>query len=149
MSFLLDLAAATNPSAMSLRQWSLLLFVGGIVYLRAISTLSKPSKAGTTPQHGLVLRVLYGLFSTRVAEWVLARMLHTRADEPQAEQNGGTTAIVIGSPEMRIKVIPVLGGAFGGNYAYLVWDSTDDAKRAIAIDPADPYPVIRAAQEEG
>ena len=51
-----------------------------------------------------LLRVLYGLFSTRFAEWALARMLHTRADEPQAEQLGGTTAIVMGSPEMRIKV---------------------------------------------
>ena len=94
-------------------------------------------------------RVLYGLFSTRFAEWVLARMLHTRADEPQAEQLGGTTAVVMGSAELRVKVIPVLGGAFGGNYAYLVWDSTDPSKRAIAIDPADPYPVLRAAKAEG
>ena len=39
--------------------------------------------------------------------------------------------------------------AFGGNYSYLVWDEADEHRRALSIDPADPYPVLRSAKEEG
>ena len=59
---------------------------------------------------------------------------------------GGTTPVIMGGPSLRIKVLPILGQAFGGNYAFLVWDEADEKKRCIAVDPADPYPVLRAAQ---
>jgi len=91
---------------------------------------------------------MYGLFSTWLAERVLGHLLHTRPDEPQAEQIGGTLPSVMGPRELRIKVVPILGAAFGGNYAYLIWDEDDPYRRAIVVDPADPYPVLRAAEEE-
>jgi len=121
----------------------------GVLYLRQISTLSRKPQNSPCPEHGTVFRVLYGLFSTQLATFLLSRMLHTKRNEPQDEQLGGTMPVVLGSHELRIKVIPILGGAFGGNYAYLAWDEADAERRAIAIDPADPYPVLRAAKEEG
>ena len=60
------------------------------------------------------------LFGTALAEWVLNRAVHTRPGEEQAEQVGGR-ATTIGKPEMRIKMVPILGQMFGGNYAFLIW----------------------------
>lgn len=137
-----------NPAAFSYKSWAMLGGLVGITYLWQISTLSRRSRNAPCPDHGSVLRVLYGLFSTWVAEKVLGNMLHTKRDEPQAEQAGGTLPVVMGPPEMRIKVVPILGQAFGGNYAYLIWDEEDPDRRAIVVDPADPYPVLRAAAEE-
>ena len=156
-----------------------------IVYLRRVSTLSRRPNDTPCPDHGVILRVLYGFFHTRLAEMVrvipsnlrphihatlpitppeprdaqwptlaaaaqlLGYMLHTKANEPQAEQIGGTIATTIGPSRLRIKIVPILGAAFGGNYAYVIWDEQDEQRRAICVDPADPHPVLRAAKEEG
>lgn len=85
----------------------------------------------------------------RIGEMVLGYMGQTKENEPQAEQAGGTKQTITGEPEMRVKIVPILGQMFGGNYAFLLWDEADPQKRAIAVDPADPYPVLRAAQDEG
>lgn len=137
-----------NPSEFSVRRWMLIGTVASILYLWHISTLSRRPRNSPCPDHGIVLRILYGLFSTWAAEKILAHALHTKRDEPQAEQVGGTVSVVTGPPELRVKVVPILGAAFGGNYAYLIWDETDLDRRAIVVDPADPYPVLRAAAEE-
>ena len=44
--------------------------------------------------------------------------------------------------------MPILGAAFGGNYSFLIWDEQDEDRRAVVVDPADPYPVLEAAQAE-
>jgi len=137
-----------NYSEIHTGRWILFLLLAAIAYLWYISTLSRRPKNSPCPDHGTLLRVLYGLFSTWVAELVLSRLLHTKKNEPQAEQVGGTLPVVMGPPELRVKVVPILGAAFGGNYAYLIWDETDPDRRAIVVDPADPYPVLRAAAEE-
>ena len=85
----------------------------------------------------------------RIGEMVLGYMGQTKENEPQAEQAGGTKQTITGEPEMRVKIVPILGQMFGGNYAFLLWDEADPQKRAIAVDPADPYPVLRAAKDEG
>jgi hydroxyacylglutathione hydrolase len=141
--------SATNPATLSLRGWFTLSVCASVIYFRHVSTLSSRPKNAPCPDHGALFRVLYGLFNTRVAEVVLGYMLHTKADEPQAEQIGGTVATIIGPRQLRIKIVPILGKAFGGNYAYLVWDERDEKRRAICVDPADPHPVMRAAAEEG
>jgi len=138
----------TFLASLSTRGWIGLVFVSGILYLRQISTLSNSGKDAPCPPFGVVFRVLYGLFGTRLAEMVLGRMLHTPESEPQAEQAGGTTATTVGDPDLRIMMVPILGGAFGGNYGFLVWDEADEERRAIAIDPADPWPMLRAAKAE-
>jgi len=75
--------------------------------------------------------------------------LHTPEDEPQSEQKGGTKQTTIGPPELRVKMVPILGEAFGGNYAFLVWDEEDTQRRAIVVDPADPLPVLQSAEADG
>ena len=142
------LSLIPNPVDFSVRRWLVIGSVTWVFYLWHISTLSRRPRNSPCPDHGIVLRVLYGLFSTWVAEQILAHFLHTKRNEPQAEQVGGTQPVVLGPPQLRIKVVPILGAAFGGNYAYLIWDETDADRRAIVVDPADPYPVLRAAAEE-
>ena len=132
-------AAASAIWALSLRRWGLLSLGSSLLYLWNISTLSsrrRNSDNSPCPEHGPLLRIMYGLFSTWLAERVLGHLLHTRPDEPQAEQIGGTLPSVMGPRELRIKVVPILGAAFGGNYAYLIWDEDDPDRRAIVVDPA-------------
>ena len=147
------LASATNPvtflSSLSTRGWILLVLGLGVVYLRRISTLSHARRDTPCPPFGLVFRVLYGLFGTWVAEYVLGKMLHTPEGEPQAEQIGQTMTTTVGEKELRVMMVPILGSAFGGNYGFLVWDDADESavrRRAIAIDPADPHPILQAAE---
>ena len=90
-----------------------------------------------------------GGFGTALAELVLSHSLHTRKDELQAAQMGGTRATTVGEKRMRVMMVPILGEAFGGNYSFLVWDDEDPKKRAIVVDPADPQPVLRAAEAAG
>ena len=132
-------ATASAIWALSLRRWGLLSLGSSLLYLWNISTLSsrrRNSDNSPCPEHGPLLRIMYGLFSTWLAERVLGHLLHTRPDEPQAEQIGGTLPSVMGPRELRIKVVPILGAAFGGNYAYLIWDEDDPDRRAIVVDPA-------------
>ena len=133
-------------ASLTLRGWAGVVIGLTVLYLRQISTLSKSGKDSPCPPFGVVFRILYGLFGTQVAELVLGRMLHTPEGQPQAEQAGGTTATTMGDPELRVMIVPILGGAFGGNYSFLVWDENDKDRRAICVDPADPYPVLRAAE---
>ena len=147
------LISATNPvtflGSLSYRGWFGLGLVALVSYCNWISTLSRRPKDAPCPEFGRVLRVLYGLFGTRVAEIVLGYFLFTKAGEPQAEQHGGTVATTVGRPELRVEIIPVLGSVLGGNYAYLVWDEADPERRALVVDPADPHPVHKAAVDRG
>ena len=148
-----ELATGTNPvtflGALSARGWFGLGLLTLVTYCHWISKLSRRPKDLPCPEFGCVLRVLYGLFSTRLAEFVLSYFLHTKLGEPQAEQHGGTIAIAVGWPELRVEIIPVLGSVLGGNYAYLVWDEADPERRAVVVDPSDPYPVYKAARKKG
>ena len=107
------LISATNPvtflGSLSYRGWFGLGLVALVSYCNWISTLSRRPKDAPCPEFGRVLRVLYGLFGTRVAEFVLGYFLFTKAGEPQPEQNGGTVAMTVGRPELRVEIIPVLG----------------------------------------
>ena len=162
------LISATNPitflGSLSYRGWFGVGLCALVSYCNWISTLSRRSKDAPCPEFGQVLRVLYGLFGTRVAEFVLGYFLFTKAGEPQPEQNGGTVAMTVGRPELRVEIIPVLGqpstltptptptvdqnpnsnpnqvlgSVLGGNYAYLVWDEADPERRALVVDPSDP-----------
>ena len=127
-------------ATLSYRMWFGLSLTSVVLYLRHIS--------GASQNFGTVFRVLYGLFGTRFAELVLGYMLLTKKGEPQAEQLGGTTAVIKGPPELRVKIVPILGAAFGGNYSFLIWDEADEQRRALVVDPADPYPVLDAAKAE-
>jgi len=151
-TFASRIATASNPitllGSLSTRGWFGLVVGLSILYLRQISTLSHSKRDSPCPPFGIVFRVLYGLFGTRLAEVVLGRMLHTPENEQQAEQAGGTTITTVGDAELRVMIVPILGGAFGGNYAFLVWDEADKERRAIAIDAADPFPILRAAEAE-
>ncbi len=120
-----------------------------VAYLWKTSTIARPTRDRPCPPHGILLRILYAFFASNLAERILAYMLHTKSDEPQAPQVGGTLPLVVGdTPALRVKVIPILGAAFGGNYSYLVWDENDPDRRAMCVDPADPQPVLRAAADE-
>lgn len=141
------IVAAAGELAWS--HWIGLALVSSITYCAQISTLANPKRDKPCPPYGLVFRVLYGLFGTSVATFVLSRAMHTKQDSPQDEQVGGTQPMTVGQPTMRIKMIPILGAAFGGNYAFLIWDDEDPKKRAIVVDPADPHVVLRAAKAEG
>ena len=142
----------SNPitllAGLSTKGWIGLLLTATVMYLRKASTLARADKDMPCPQFGVVFRVLYGLFGTWVAETLLGRMLLTPEAEPQAEQIGGTQETTVGRPELRIKMVPILGSAFGGNYAFLIWDENDPERRTIAVDPADPHPVLRAADAD-
>ena len=143
MAALSALISATNPAtflgSLSYRGWLGLGLCALLSYCNWISTLSRRPKDAPCPEFGRVLRVLYGLFGTRLAEIVLGYFLFTKAGEPQAEQNGGTVAVTVGRPGLRVEIMPVLGSVLGGNYAYLVWDEADPERRAFVVDPSDPY----------
>jgi hypothetical protein len=136
-------------AGLSVKGWAGVVLLSSIAYLRMISQLANPRRSKPCPPFGLVFRILYGLFGTQLAEYVLSYALHTNKDEEQASQMGGTVAITHGEKTMRVKLVPILGEAFGGNYSFLIWDDDDPKKRAIVIDPADPHPVLRAARAEG
>ena len=135
-------------ASMSYRGWVGVALVSLVSYLYQSSLLSSPSRNKPCPSFGVIFRLMYRLFGTALAEWVLNRAVHTRPGEEQAEQVGGTRATTIGKPEMRIKMVPILGQMFGGNYAFLIWDESDTQRRAIAVDPADPEVVLRAADAD-
>ena len=108
---------ATTAMALGAAFWRRKLIasvVGGALYCRAISTLSKQPRDSPCPPFGETFRIMYGLFQTWLAELVLGYFLQTKWGEPQAEQLGGTTPVVGGTPELRIKIVPILGGAVGG-----------------------------------
>ena len=113
MAALSALISATNPAtflgSLSYRGWLGLGLCALLSYCNWISTLSRRPKDAPCPEFGQVLRVLYGLFGTRLAEIVLGYFLFTKAGEPQPEQNGGTVATTVGRPELRVEIIPVLG----------------------------------------
>jgi hydroxyacylglutathione hydrolase len=147
------LVAATNPltlaAGLSLRGWVGLTLSAALLYLHQRSTLARASRDAPCIAFGAVFRTLYGLFGTWLAEAVLGRMLHTPKGQPQAPQAGGTVPTLVGEPGMRVLMVPILGEAFGGNYAFIVWDEADEERRALAVDAADPYPVLEAARARG
>ena len=67
--------AATNPANLSMRGWVVLTLLLSTLYLRHISTLSRRPHNAPCPDHGLVFRLMYGLFSTHVCEMLLGYML--------------------------------------------------------------------------
>lgn len=143
--------AASPPveyaASLSMKGQFAYLLLGWLTYVYNCSLLSS-NRERPSPQFGFFFRLMYGLFGSWIGEFVLSKLGHTKANEPQAEQVGGTRAITVGEREMRIKMVPILGGMFGGNYAFLIWDDDDPKRRAIAVDPADPQVVLRAAADE-
>ena len=87
--------ASTNPvtffATLSTRGWCGVGLCAVLTYWNWISTLSRRPKDRPCPEFGRVLRVLYGLFSTRLAEAVLGFFVHTKPGELQAEQHGAHT----------------------------------------------------------
>lgn len=143
------LASTELLAVLSVRSWLGVAFGSWIVYLASSSQLARPSRDAPCAPFGLVFRILYGLFGTRLAVLVLGRALHTRKTDPTPDQHGGTRPTIVGEPNLRVKIVPILGSAFGGNYAFLVWDEADEQRRAIVVDPSDPHVVLRAAEAEG
>jgi hypothetical protein len=133
---------------MSYRSWFGLGLGLSVLYLRHVSALARQPRDAPCPPFGAVFRIMYGLFGTGLAEIVLGYMLQTKRGEPQDEQVGGTTAVTWGEPRLRVKIVPILGAAFGGNYSFLIWDEEDPQRRAVVVDPADPHPVLEAAKRE-
>lgn len=120
-----------------------------VAYLYSNSTLASTSRDRPCIPFGAVFRILYGLFATNFAQAVLGAIALTKEGEEQAEGgNFGTQQVTQGPPEMRILLVPILGGLFGGNYSFLVWDDDDPQRRAIVVDPADPHVVLQAARRE-
>ena len=154
------LISATNPvtflGSLSYRGWFGLGLCALVSYWNWISSLSRRSKDAPCPEFGRVLRVLYGLFGTRLAEMVLGYFLFTKAGEwrhgchdgraarAACRDNPGAGTTLALTPSLTIDRNPnpnpnqVLASVLGGNYAYLVWDETDPERRAIVVDPSDP-----------
>ncbi|EOD09393.1 hypothetical protein EMIHUDRAFT_197776 [Emiliania huxleyi CCMP1516] len=125
--------------ALSLRRWGLLSLGSSLLYLWNISTLSSRRRNSPCPEHGPLLRIMYGLFSTWLAERVLGHLLvlHTRPDEPQAEQIGGTLPSVMGPRELRIKVVPILGAQVFSGHGYADMLLTNGrAQRPVQMRPS-------------
>ncbi|KAL1514436.1 hypothetical protein AB1Y20_003535 [Prymnesium parvum] len=140
---------AAPLAALSYRTWACVCVSASLLYLRHISALARLPRDAPCPRFGFLFRLLYGLFGTTLAQAALAYLLHTREGTPQPEQLGGTTPRRTGPAELRVKLLPILGSAFGGNYSFLIWDEADEARRALVVDPADPHPVLAAAAAEG
>ena len=85
MAALSALISATNPAtflgSLSYRGWLGLGLCALLSYCNWISTLSRRPKDAPCPEFGRVLRVLYGLFGTRLAEIVLGYFLPHRHSE--------------------------------------------------------------------
>ena len=79
MAALSALISATNPAtflgSLSYRGWLGLGVCALLSYCNWISTLARRPKDAPCPEFGRVLRVLYGLFGTRLAEIVLGYFL--------------------------------------------------------------------------
>ncbi|KAG8464236.1 hypothetical protein KFE25_003299 [Diacronema lutheri] len=117
------------------------------------STLARIGVDDPCPAFPTVLRVMYGLFGTRLTHLVLGHFAHTRAGQQQAAQTGGTQPTLAGEAvtgsSLRVAVLPVLGEIFGGNYAFVVFDAHDAQRRAVAVDGADPEVVLRYVASAG
>ena len=104
MAALSALISATNPAtflgSLSYRGWLGLGLCALLSYCNWISTLSRRPKDAPCPEFGRVLRVLYGLFGTRLAEIVLGYFLSDINFIPAAKY-----------AEPLIQLAPVLQGA--------------------------------------
>jgi len=137
-------------TGLSYRSWLGLLVASAVAYCYRISTLARPSGDGPCLPFGKLFRIMYGLFSTELAHYVLGKIAYTReGDEQPVEATFKTDITTRGPPELRVQMVPILGTLFGGNYAFLIWDEQDPQRRAVAVDPADPHPVLVAARKAG
>ena len=99
MAALSALISATNPAtflgSLSYRGWLGLGLCALLSYCNWISTLSRRPKDAPCPEFGQVLRVLYGLFGTRLAETVLGYFLFSHTGTASRERvrliSGGVT----------------------------------------------------------
>ena len=99
MAALSALISATNPAtflgSLSYRGWFGLGLCALLSYCNWISTLSRRPKDAPCPEFGQVLRVLYGLFGTRLAEIVLGYFLFSHTGTASRERvrliSGGVT----------------------------------------------------------
>ena len=136
-------------ASMSYRGWLVSIVLSALTYLYNASTLSHPRYNSPCVRFGAVMRVLYGLFATDFAHYVLGSLALTREGEEQSPDSAFNTRVSThGPPEMRIQLVPILGGLFGGNYSFLIWDDNDPQRRAIVVDPADPHVMLQAAKKE-
>ena len=141
--------ALAMAESLSYKGWIGVALATAILYLYKISTLARPGRDTPCPPYGAVFRIMYGLFSTEFAHYVLGSLSLTKEGEEQAQAGSFDTAITtLGPPEMRVQLVPILGTLFGGNYSFLIWDEADPQRRAIVVDPADPHPVLQAAERE-
>lgn len=134
-------------------RYGLGLGLGFLGWCYVASTLARTGVDDPCPAFPAMLRVMYGLFGTRVTHLVLGWFAHTRRGQEQPAQIGGTKPTLAGedvtSSSLRVAVLPILGEIFGGNYAYVVFDASDPEKRAIAVDGADPEVVLRYVASAG
>jgi hydroxyacylglutathione hydrolase len=123
----------------------------GVCYF--ISTLARAGVDDPCPAFPLILRVMYGLFGTRITHLVLGHIAHTKPGQQQPAQTGGTLPRLAGAAEtgssLRVAILPVLGEIFGGNYAYVIYDEDDTERRAVVVDGADPEVVLRYVADAG
>ena len=111
-SLLLWLVEGTSLASLSIPGWIGLSLCASLAYLYQRSTLSRRPRDMPCPQHGTVFRILYSLFSTRFAEALLAYMLHTKKTAEQAAQCSVAQIVpasTMGSSDLRVKIVPVLG----------------------------------------
>lgn len=117
------------------------------------STLARLGIDDPCPAYPTILRLMYGLFGTRLTHLVLGHFAHTRRGQQQLPQAGGTQPTLVGEDitgsSLRVAVLPVLGEIFGGNYAYVVFDASDPERRAVVVDGADPEVVLRYIASAG
>jgi hydroxyacylglutathione hydrolase len=136
-----------------LMRYGLLLGGGFLGFCYFASTLARVGKDDPCPSFPPVMRLMYGLFGTRITHLVLGYFSHTKPGQPQPPQAGGTGQTTAGEERtgssLRVGVLPVLGEIFGGNYAYVVYDATDPERRCIAVDGADPEVVLRFIESAG
>lgn len=136
-------------AGLSYRSWFGLLIASALSYCYRISTVAQPNRDSPCVAFGRVFGLLYGLFQTDLAHFVLGYIAFTKEGEAQSEEASFNTDVTTtGPPEMRIQLVPILGSLFGGNYAFLIWDDDDPKRHAIAVDPADPHVVLAAARKE-
>ena len=135
-------------ASMSYRGWLVSIVLSALTYLYNASTSPHPRYNSPCVRFGAVMRVLYGLFATDFAHYVLGSLCIDARGRGAPDSAFNTRVSTHGPPEMRIQLVPILGGLFGGNYSFLIWDDNDPQRRAIVVDPADPHVMLQAAKKE-
>ena len=123
---------------------------GGRRAIAARSRRSRSSRATRRPAFGETFRIMSALPDVAPPSCGSLLLQTGRAAGGAARRHDAGARR---TPELRIKIVPILGGAFGGNYSYIIWDGAAPAvggkRPCIVVDPADPFPVYVASRAEG